>query len=893
MKFFRFFPVVITVLTIGACSVSEQENPFSFPSQQGTELTFTAEFDEPQTKTEMHDQSTIWWSEGDEICIFFGESPEGNRFVSQETESTQKARFTGSISAFTGETETGETNYFWAVYPYDAAISFDGASVVAKLDNEQVAKAGSFATNTNVTIAKSPGLSLSFKNICSQFRFTVTRDDIKSVTFRGNNDEDLAGTFRISMDESGIPTTLVVVEGQKEITLTAPDGEYFEVGPWYFIELLPQTLESGFTMTLETETSIGSRSIERELAFERSSYNWGQDFDANVEFIPNQTIPAINYYVKVNSAEELVVGGKYLIVYESDSKAFLPILNSSKNGLVTSGDNVFLVSIDNGLIQSTDDVDACQIEIESASSGYYLKAVAAEGYYFYPTSNGVSASNTASTSNAISVDDSGNVTITASKYYFKYSTSSNYFKQSSYSGVVALYILDEGGQHLKFSSNSVSYVLDGQAVPLTLDNAPMLSGACTRVTYTSSNPSVATVGQFTGEVTVQGPGKAIITATAEATSSYNEATASYTLTVWSEATFSVENDMLAAYLDAVEDKPYDPENYSTTHMTSSIYGGTSETNRLDWPKPVPISWTNPTSGNDVKVVYVYNDEAKTSLETSVEVSSTVSMTADIYNLIPNRTYYYTVTNGDTELKTGKFSTIGRRRMIKVGDSPYGKKYANNCRDFGGQITESGRMIKYGKMYRGSNMDGTASSGQSTYILGYMGVGLDVDLRTSGSNPGGGENVLYDALGLNDWHTTQTFNSWSDLSSQSKMKAVLTKVFDAVANDKVVYIHCMVGADRTGYVCMLLEALLGLSQGSCDVDYELTSFSAAVGTRTRTGTGNYYYRTKNGTIQGVDFINTFDGKTFQEKAIDYVTRTDSKGLGISLETVQVFQNKMLE
>ena len=97
--------------------------------------------------------------------------------------------------------------------------------------------------------------------------------------------------------------------------------------------------------------------------------------------------------------------------------------------------------------------------------------------------------------------------------------------------------------------------------------------------------------------------------------------------------------------------------------------------------------------------------------------------------------------------------------------------------------------------------------------------------------------------------------------------------------------------------MLLEAILGVPQGWCDVDYEMTSFAGSAvndNPRTRTGHGNYYYLPKkdnNGNItkvQGVAFINTFPGDTFQEQAIYYLTNT----LGFSMETITAFQNKML-
>ena len=371
--------------------------------------------------------------------------------------------------------------------------------------------------------------------------------------------------------------------------------------------------------------------------------------------------------------------------------------------------------------------------------------------------------------------------------------------------------------------------------------------------------------------------------------------------------YSIENDKLKAYLDLVDAHPYNPpQDYDQTYMTSSIYNGNSNTsNRLDWPKPVPVNWSNPSSGNSTKEVLVYNDRAMDDLELSVSVSDRRATSANVYNLIPNRTYYYKVMNGNNSnpIASGVFSTTGRRRMINVGNSQYGRQYANNCRDFGGQVTRDGRRIKYGKMFRGSNMDKTTQA-QKTVLLEYMNIGLDVDLRNLNKvnswdgSPGDGANRIFNALGLEeDWHTTISFNSWDDLSSVVKMNAILSKVFSAVAQNKGVYIHCMVGADRTGYVCMLLEAILGVEQGWCDVDYELTSFSGAVDSgnpRTRTGVPvNHYYRTKNGTVQGVDFIYSLSGgsfgDTFQAKAVNYVVNT----LGIPYADVQAFQNNMLE
>ncbi len=352
---------------------------------------------------------------------------------------------------------------------------------------------------------------------------------------------------------------------------------------------------------------------------------------------------------------------------------------------------------------------------------------------------------------------------------------------------------------------------------------------------------------------------------------------------------SIENDQVAGFLDAVGKTPYNPTDYSYTYVTK-YYSGTGSSKRLDLPKPVTVKWTNPTADNGAKTVYVYRDPAMTEPDAVVPVGSATATSADVYNLIPGRTWYYKVSGNGKDVASGVFKTTGRRRMIKVGESTYGKNHANNCRDFGGQVAADGRTVRYGKIFRGSNMDDTSPEAKRV-LLDELKVGLDVDLRAQGSGDRG--KYQLDALSLGSMHTTETYGSWANLSDKARMKSTLTRIFTAVGQNTVVYIHCKVGADRTGYVCMLLEALLGIPQERCDVDYEMTSFSGAVGARTRTGVGNYYYvsKTEDGvtTVQGVDFINTFTGSTFQEKAVNYVTKT----LGIPLATITAFQNNMLE
>ena len=298
MRFRFLLPLLITVFATGSCSNHEPECPEAVLGSIN-QLVFTGEFNNIETKTVLQsNEKSISWSRNDAISIYYGAS-EGSRFVATNTEDMfDKANFQGTLSMFTGEIESGEAESFWAVYPFDAAVSCNGVSVVANLLSQQTATKGSFANNTAICIANSPGMNLSFYNTCSFFRFTVVKEGVKKVVFRGNSGEDVAGTFRDYFGQDNRPVDPEVIEGEKEIILEAPQGQTLEVGQMYYITLLPQVFVNGFTVSLYTDTEVGSRCIDGSHEFIRAFYITGRSLDANVQYESNN--PVITYTTSDN-----------------------------------------------------------------------------------------------------------------------------------------------------------------------------------------------------------------------------------------------------------------------------------------------------------------------------------------------------------------------------------------------------------------------------------------------------------------------------------------------------------------------------------------------------------------------------------------------------------------
>ena len=110
-------------------------------------------------------------------------------------------------------------------------------------------------------------------------------------------------------------------------------------------------------------------------------------------------------------------------------------------------------------------------------------------------------------------------------------------------------------QSLAFSETAKTYDLyTGQGF-----DEPELSGVQTSVTYSSSNPAIATVTASSGEVEPVAVGTVIITATAASSTQYQGATASYTITV-SDSSPKARNLQFSAstYSVAVNDSPNPP-----------------------------------------------------------------------------------------------------------------------------------------------------------------------------------------------------------------------------------------------------------------------------------------------------------------------------------------------
>lgn len=237
------------------------------------------------------------------------------------------------------------------------------------------------------------------------------------------------------------------------------------------------------------------------------------------------------------------------------------------------------------------------------------------------------------------------------------------------------------------------------------------------------------------------------------------------------------------------------------------------------------------SAQDIKIILecpVEGAKFKVEYGTRADYSDAVTVNTTgksiaVNNLLRNTKYYVRITataNGITRQAESSFKTadIGPRVMTVGG--------ITNVRDLGGYETSFGKTTLQGLAFRGAQLDikGTSRlTAQGAELLGTdIALGLEIDLRTASETGGLTKSVVTSAKYLNSRIGSYTAAFSSD------QKELFRQIFASYAdvNNYPIYVHCVYGADRTGTVCYILNALLGVDEKTLIQDYEFTTFSDA-------------------------------------------------------------------
>ena len=301
------------------------------------------------------------------------------------------------------------------------------------------------------------------------------------------------------------------------------------------------------------------------------------------------------------------------------------------------------------------------------------------------------------------------------------------------------------------------------------------------------------------------------------------------------------------------------------------------------PTPLTVSWT---SKEDSPLYYTFDISTNSDMS-SPESYVTFDNSITLKYLFMGYDYYYQISAKyeDKLIKSRvfEFSTEYLPRTVFIDEN------VSNTRDWGGYYVDNGtKRVKQGIAYRGGALEDITETGKHTMLVD-LGIKTDLDLRKDGSSHLGHSPISPDINYVEvagPWYVHQ-YGSGIDLESYREALLTEIRVF-ANADNFPVYVHCSLGRDRTGTICFLINALLGVGEQDLFRDYEISSMA-------RTGKSKDSPSSEPSYMTGVvfqylyDYIKNFQsGKTLQENAEAFML-----SIGITESEISAIRKNMLE
>lgn len=242
-------------------------------------------------------------------------------------------------------------------------------------------------------------------------------------------------------------------------------------------------------------------------------------------------------------------------------------------------------------------------------------------------------------------------------------------------------------------------------------------------------------------------------------------------------------------------------------------------------KGIDITWTDTVGAKSYTVMYATKEDYS---DAKFAWSTAEDCKVSLYNLYKGTTYYVKIIANGNELRTVEttFVTTDLGPRVIYLNGPH------NARDLGGYDIKDAEgnviaTVNQGLLYRSGRFDAepaddntevsnvnTAISDFGRYLVRTdLEVKTELDLRPNYSQALECENYFKVRMLGYDLANTDTH-------------AALRYIFEILANEDnyPIVFHCQGGADRTGTVAYLVNALLGVSDLDLAHDYEFTSHS---------------------------------------------------------------------
>lgn len=193
---------------------------------------------------------------------------------------------------------------------------------------------------------------------------------------------------------------------------------------------------------------------------------------------------------------------------------------------------------------------------------------------------------------------------------------------------------------------------------------------------------------------------------------------------------------------------------------------------------------------------------------------------------------------------------------------------------------SGGKLKDGFLYRGASpVDNQKNRAESVNaLLEKNGIRFILDLADSeeeylGYREEAGFSSFY-AAGLYDSGCTVLLDMNSDYGSDTFKQKLAEGLRRMLSAEAPIYVHCLEGKDRTGFVCFLLESLAGASYDEMLSDY-MKTYENYYGITKENSRDKYnaiaslYFDTFAAYLHGTEAVEELASADYSQDAVDYL------------------------
>lgn len=261
------------------------------------------------------DRYFVFWNQDDRLSIFYDQTYNKQFKVLNRDGATdatfEEVPYEGMISH-----QDIETGYDYAIFPYDFDNGCDtqGILTVVIPSNQKYYDDARGVGARMLMVARDEEGDFTFKHVGSYIGIRLKGEgfSVKSISFRGNNDELIAGYPKVSFDESDNPVLEFDPrdkDNSKVITMTLDEPMALNMSEYeaFWIQLPALTLSKGLTLTVKDENGrTYERVINSSVTLERRNfYTLSSTVEISTVSVTSVSVEPTSLELNVNDTAEL------------------------------------------------------------------------------------------------------------------------------------------------------------------------------------------------------------------------------------------------------------------------------------------------------------------------------------------------------------------------------------------------------------------------------------------------------------------------------------------------------------------------------------------------------------------------------------------------------------